>query len=61
TLGSMKGVLMKFGQMASYLDGGLPEPMRLALAALQQDAPPMAPELAAAVASSDLDPQVVPV
>ena len=34
---------MKLGQMASYLDDGLPEPVRDALAALQQDAPPMAP------------------
>ena len=30
-LGNMKGALMKLGQMASYLDEGLPEPMRLAL------------------------------
>ena len=54
TLGSMKGVLMKLGQMASYLDAGLPEPMRAALAELQQDAPPMAPELAAAVVAEEL-------
>ncbi len=44
-LGKMKGALMKLGQMASYLDDGLPEPVRDALASLQQDAPPMAPEL----------------
>ena len=42
-LGNMKGALMKLGQMASYLDDGLPEPVRDALASLQQDAPPMAP------------------
>lgn len=40
-LGNMKGALMKLGQMASYLDDGLPEPMRLALAQLQSNAPPM--------------------
>ena len=31
TLGGMKGALMKLGQMASYLDQGLPEPVRDAL------------------------------
>ena len=43
-LGNMKGALMKLGQMASYLDDGLPEPMRLALGQLQSNAPPMAIE-----------------
>ena len=47
-LGQMKGALMKLGQMASYLDDGLPEPLRLALAQLQSNAPPMSTELAAA-------------
>jgi predicted unusual protein kinase regulating ubiquinone biosynthesis (AarF/ABC1/UbiB family) len=42
----MKGALMKLGQMASYLDDGLPEPLRLALAQLQSQAPPMSVELA---------------
>ena len=32
---------MKLGQMASYIDDGLPEPVRLALAELQSNAPPM--------------------
>ena len=53
-LGNMKGALMKIGQMASYLDDGLPEPVRDALAALQQDAPPMSPELAAQVVRAEL-------
>ena len=44
-LGQMKGALMKLGQMASYLDDGLPEPLRLALSQLQSDAPPMSIEL----------------
>lgn len=48
TLGNLKGAMMKLGQMASYLDLGLPEPMRQALAQLQSGAPPMAPELATA-------------
>lgn len=54
TLGSMKGVMMKLGQMASYLDEGLPEAYRDAMASLQADAPPMAPELAAGVVKSEL-------
>jgi len=48
-LGNMKGAMMKLGQLASFLDAGLPEPMREALATLQQDAPPMTGELAAEV------------
>jgi predicted unusual protein kinase regulating ubiquinone biosynthesis (AarF/ABC1/UbiB family) len=53
-LGQMKGALMKLGQMASYLDDGLPEPLRIALAQLQQDAPPMSTELARATVESEL-------
>ncbi len=45
-LGQMKGALMKLGQMASYLDDGIPEPLRLALAELRSNAPPMSIELA---------------
>jgi predicted unusual protein kinase regulating ubiquinone biosynthesis (AarF/ABC1/UbiB family) len=41
----MKGALMKLGQMASYLDDGLPEPLRLALSQLQSNAPPMSNDL----------------
>ncbi|MGH9211088.1 MAG: ABC1 kinase family protein [Acidimicrobiales bacterium] len=53
-LGHMKGALMKIGQMASYLDTGMAEPVRAALADLQQDAPPMAAELAAQVVDDEL-------
>ena len=53
-LGNMKGALMKLGQMASYLDQGLPEHVRGALADLRQDAPPMSPELAAGVVTREL-------
>ena len=53
-LGNMKGALMKVGQMASYLDEGLPEAFRQALSELQQDAPPMSPELAAQVVAEEL-------
>lgn len=54
TLGNLKGAMMKLGQMASFLDQGMPEPVRDALAQLQQDAPPMAPELAAEVIRAEL-------
>jgi predicted unusual protein kinase regulating ubiquinone biosynthesis (AarF/ABC1/UbiB family) len=53
-LGNMKGALMKIGQMASFLDDGLPEPMREALATLQADAPPMSAQLAAQVVEQEL-------
>jgi predicted unusual protein kinase regulating ubiquinone biosynthesis (AarF/ABC1/UbiB family) len=53
-LGSMKGALMKLGQMASYLDDGLPEPLRAALSQLQQTAPPMSAALAASVVEAEL-------
>ncbi len=46
-LGNMKGAMMKIGQMASYIDTGLPDHVRQTLASLQHDAPPMSPELAA--------------
>ncbi|HET9444147.1 MAG TPA: AarF/ABC1/UbiB kinase family protein, partial [Acidimicrobiales bacterium] len=54
TLGNMKGALMKLGQMASYIDSGLPDPVRDTLAQLQQDAPPMAADLAAGVVEREL-------
>lgn len=54
TLGNMKGALMKIGQLASFLDDAMPEPVRQALAQLQQDAPPMSAELAAGVVEAEL-------
>jgi predicted unusual protein kinase regulating ubiquinone biosynthesis (AarF/ABC1/UbiB family) len=53
-LGHMKGALMKIGQMASYLDQGLAEPVREQLAQLQANAPPMSAELAAQVVEQEL-------
>lgn len=53
-LGNMKGALMKIGQMASYLDQGLPEHVRDTLAQLRTDAPPMSRELAAATVEAEL-------
>jgi predicted unusual protein kinase regulating ubiquinone biosynthesis (AarF/ABC1/UbiB family) len=53
-LGQMKGAAMKLGQMVSYLDQGLPEHVRSALAELQRDAPPMSAALAAGVIVDEL-------
>lgn len=41
-LGSLKGLLMKFGQLASYLPGSLPPNAQRLLAKLQSDTAPMA-------------------
>jgi predicted unusual protein kinase regulating ubiquinone biosynthesis (AarF/ABC1/UbiB family) len=53
-LGSMKGALMKLGQMASYIDEDLPQTYRTAMARLQHNAPPMSPELASSVIVDEL-------
>ncbi len=53
-LGQMKGAMMKIGQMASYIDTGLPDTVRKSLASLQHDAPPMSAELAAQQIESEL-------
>ena len=53
-LGNLKGALMKVGQLASFVDDAMPEPVRLALGQLQQDAPPMSAELAAEVVEREL-------
>ena len=54
TLGTMKGVLMKIGQMASYVDDGLAPPVRRTLGRLQDSVPPMSSELAAGVVTEEL-------
>jgi len=54
TLGAMKGVMMKIGQMASYVDDGLSPAVRQTLARLQDSVPPMSPGLAAAVVEEEL-------
>ncbi len=53
TLGTMKGVLMKIGQMASYVDDGLAPPVRRTLSTLQDSVPPMSAELAAGVVAGE--------
>ena len=60
TLSRSKGVLMKVGQILSFVDltaavgGRYGDVYRTALASLQADAEPMAPELAAAMVESEL-------
>jgi predicted unusual protein kinase regulating ubiquinone biosynthesis (AarF/ABC1/UbiB family) len=41
-MGDMKGVLMKLGQIISFMDDAVPEAYRVELAKLQSQAPPMA-------------------
>src|SRR5438445_395827 len=53
-LGSMKGVLMKLGQMASYIYDDMPLTFRSAMSRLQHKAPPMTAALAASVIVDEL-------
>ncbi|GAC1512168.1 MAG: AarF/ABC1/UbiB kinase family protein [Candidatus Dormibacteraceae bacterium] len=53
-LGSMKGALMKLGQMASYIDEDMPVTFRTAMARLQHTAPPMSAALASSVIFQEL-------
>ena len=53
-LGELKGVMLKIGQMASYIQGSLPPGMQQALAKLQDTAPAMAPHLVERVVSEEL-------
>ena len=53
-LGNMKGALMKFGQLLSFIMEALPDDAQKALATLQSDAKPMAPALAAKMVTDEL-------
>src|SRR5713226_583142 len=53
-LGSMKGVLMKLGQMASYIYEDMPRTFRIAMSRLQHKAPPMTAALASSVILEEL-------
>ena len=53
-LGNMKGALMKFGQLLSFIMEALPDDAQKALATLQSDATPMAPALAAKMVTDEL-------
>ena len=60
TLGEMKGLPLKLGQMASYIDGlappGYEEKFQDALKKLQAKAPPLSPEAATKVVTKELGP-----
>lgn len=53
-LGNMKGALMKFGQLLSFIVEALPNDAQQALATLQSDAKPMAPALVAKMITDEL-------
>jgi predicted unusual protein kinase regulating ubiquinone biosynthesis (AarF/ABC1/UbiB family) len=53
-LGDMKGAMMKFGQLLSFIMEALPDDAQRALSTLQSDAKPMAPELAAKMVTDEL-------
>ena len=53
-LGAMKGVLMKLGQMASYIYEDMPATFRMSMSRLQHRAPPMTAALAASVIEDEL-------
>ena len=53
-LGSLKGLLMKVGQMASYLPGALPPEAQQLLTGLQSKSPPLAFEQVDQVLQSEL-------
>ena len=50
----MKGVLMKLGQMSSYIYEDLPATFRMSMSRLQRTAPPMTGALAASVVEEEL-------
>src|SRR6185312_5667208 len=58
TLGEMKGLPLKFGQMASYIDGlappGYEERFQRALKKLLDKAPPLSPEAAVQQVTTEL-------
>ena len=54
TLGTMKSVLIKLGQMASYVHDGLSPAARRTLSRLQNSVPPMSPGLTAQVTTEEL-------
>ena len=53
-LGNMKGVMMKLGQMVSFILETLPDEAQKALSSLYADAPPMAPAVARQVVADEL-------
>jgi predicted unusual protein kinase regulating ubiquinone biosynthesis (AarF/ABC1/UbiB family) len=53
-LGQLKGLMMKIGQVASYMDFTLPEEARRVLESLQDSVPPMSPEIVESIIEEEL-------
>jgi predicted unusual protein kinase regulating ubiquinone biosynthesis (AarF/ABC1/UbiB family) len=53
TMGNMKGVMMKMGQIMSLMNGSVPEGFAERLSSLQAHAPPMSPDLVRQVFMED--------
>lgn len=60
SVGQLKGVAMKAGQLMSYLDLSIPEELRSALAVLQTHSPPMPFSDVAEVIERELGPRAAP-
>ncbi len=54
TVGELKGVGMKVGQLASYIDVDVPDEVKEALAALQSHSQPMEPEKVRSILETEL-------
>jgi len=57
SIGQLKGVAMKVGQIFSYIDVALPEELRTALSALQTSSPSMPFDRVTAILKEDLGPR----
>jgi len=55
TMGNMKGLAMKFGQILSFTMDSLPEPAQQALQALQRDAPSMPSDIVRDIIEQELN------
>jgi predicted unusual protein kinase regulating ubiquinone biosynthesis (AarF/ABC1/UbiB family) len=60
SVGQLKGVAMKAGQLLSYLDVPLPPELRSALSVLQTHSPPMSFERVAEIVKSELGERAAP-
>jgi predicted unusual protein kinase regulating ubiquinone biosynthesis (AarF/ABC1/UbiB family) len=54
SLGALKGIAMKAGQIMSYVDVALPDELRTALSVLQTHSPPMSPEQVRGILRAEL-------
>ena len=57
SIGQLKGITMKMGQIMSYIDVAIPEQLRAALAVLQTHSQPMPPQQVRELVRADLGPR----